>query len=113
VLGTEVREQVDEIAKSLNYAQRELWISRLDVFFTLHKSFAWVAALFCLVLFWRSLSYRSLSKLGGWVLAAVLGSMGLGLSMVYYHMPAIAQPAHLLFASVLFMLVFTMRLRLK
>lgn len=113
ILGTEVREQIDEIAKSLNYLQRDIWISRLNVFFTVHQGFAWVAAVVCLVVFWRSLSYPLLSKLGIFILLTVLGSMALGLGMAYYHMPALAQPLHLLCATILLMLVFTLRLRLK
>ena len=42
VLGTEVREQIDIVAKSLNYTQRELWIDRLDIFFKIHRSFSLV-----------------------------------------------------------------------
>ncbi|RFM30427.1 COX15/CtaA family protein [Deminuibacter soli] len=113
ILGTEVREQIDEISKSLNYIQRDSWISRLNVFFTLHKSFAWVAALACVVVFWKSLSYPTVSKTGAWIFVTVLASMGLGLAMTYFHMPALAQPLHLLCATILFMLVFALRLRLK
>jgi cytochrome c oxidase assembly protein subunit 15 len=113
VLGTEVREQVDEVARSLNYIQRELWLARLDVFFTLHKSFAWAAALSCLVLFWRSLTYPVIQGMGAWIFITVLVTMMLGLSMAYYHIPAIAQPLHLICSCTLFTLVFAQKLRIK
>jgi cytochrome c oxidase assembly protein subunit 15 len=113
VLGTEVREQIDEVSRSLNYKQRELWLDRLDVFFTIHKAFAWVAAICCVALFWRMLNHAALQKLGGWILALVLFTMVLGLTMAYLHIPAAAQPAHLLCSSILIMLVFACRLRLR
>src|SRR5688500_839552 len=41
-LGTQVREQIDDISRSLQYEQRELWIGRLDDWFIIHRSFSWV-----------------------------------------------------------------------
>lgn len=113
VLGTEVREQIDEVSRSLSFEQRWLWIDRLDYFFTIHKSFAWVATLCCLMLFWRSLPYKVLSSLGGWIFVVVLITLGLGLSMLYLHVPAFAQPLHLICSSVLFTLVYALILRVK
>ncbi len=113
VLGTEVREQIDEVSRSLNYLQRDLWLGRLDVFFTIHKAFAWAAAICCVALFWRTLNHSALHKLGAWILGLVVITMLLGLTMAYFHIPAAAQPAHLLCSSILFILVFACRLRLR
>lgn len=113
VIGTEVREQVDEVSRSLNYAQRELWLGRLNMFFTLHRSFAWAAALACVILFWRGLSYSVLHLLGTWIFITILATMGLGLSMAYYHIPALAQPLHLICSCILFTLVFAQKLRIR
>jgi cytochrome c oxidase assembly protein subunit 15 len=106
IFGTEVREQIDEISRSLNYQQRELWISRLNNFFTLHRSFAWIVALLGVYLFWRSLGVSQLQKPGVWVFILILASMLLGLSMMYLHIPALAQPLHLLFSSILAIVLF-------
>lgn len=113
VLGTEVREQIDEISRSLNYLQRELWIGRLDFFFTLHKAFAWVAAICCVALFWRALPHKELAGLGAWTFVVVLLTLLLGLGMNYLNVPAIAQPLHLLSSSLLFVLVYALLLRVK
>lgn len=113
VLGTEVREQVDEISRSLNYMQRELWIERLDVYFILHKSFAWAASVCCIALFWRSLPYKALSGLGTGIFIAVIITMVLGMSLNYLNVPAIAQPLHLICASALFVLAYALLLRVK
>lgn len=113
VLGTEVREQIDEISRSLNYEQRELWIGRLDTFFAIHRGFAWVATICCVGLFWRCIPYKALARLGAWVFVIVLLTLVLGLSMAYLRMPAIAQPLHLMCSSILFVLVYAILLRIK
>ncbi|BAV09851.1 cytochrome c oxidase assembly protein subunit 15 [Filimonas lacunae] len=113
VIGTEVREQIDEVSRALHYEQRELWINRLDFFFTLHKTCAWIATACCVGLFWRSLPYKVLSAIGGWIFVVVLTTLVLGLSMLYLNVPAIAQPLHLICSSLLFVLVYALILRLK
>lgn len=113
VLGTEVREQIDEISRALDYTQRELWIDRLDFFFTLHKTFAWASAICCISLFWRALPYKILSGLGTGIFIVVIITMVLGLSMNYLNVPALAQPLHLICSSTLFVLVYALLLRVK
>lgn len=113
IFGTEVREQVDEISRSLNYQQREIWISRLDIFFNIHRSFAWVVALIGVYIFWKSLSFTALHKMGTWLLILILGTMMIGFWMMLLQMPAIAQPLHLLFSSALAIILFAYRLKLE
>lgn len=113
ILGTEVREQVDEISRSLDYSQRELWVPRLDTFFFIHRSFSWVVAFACLLIFARSRPYPALRARANLVLALVLFSITLGLILYFLQMPALAQPLHLLSASMLAITLFSFRLQLK
>ncbi len=113
VLGTQVREQIDEISKSLQYSQRELWIARLDNIFLIHRSFSWIVAAGCLLLYWKARRYPVLKKTSLLVLSLVLATVVAGVVMAWYNIPAIAQPTHLLLASILTLTVFTFRLRLK
>ena len=113
VLGTQVREQIDEISKSLNYSQRELWIARLDSMFIVHRSFSWLVALGCLLLFWKARVYTSLRNISFFIIYIVIATILLGVIMAWYNIPALAQPLHLLFASILVLAVFTLRLKLK
>jgi cytochrome c oxidase assembly protein subunit 15 len=113
IFGTEVREQIDLISRSFNYGQRELWIGRMDVFFSIHKSFSWIVAFLCLYLFWRSLSFALLHTISMWILFLISGTMALGLSMAFLNIPAIAQPLHLLFSSTLIIALFAYRLKIK
>ncbi len=113
VLGTEVREQIDEISRSLKYEQRELWIPRLDIFYYIHGGFAWLVALSCLYLFLKSLHFEILHRISMWIFVLVLATLALGLSMAFLEIPAISQPLHLLFSSALAICLFAYRLKLK
>ena len=113
ILGTQVREQIDEISKSLNYSQRELWIERLDNIFIIHRSFSWLVLLGSILLFIRSKKYSFLKKNLMFVMSCVLITIALGLIMAYLNMPALAQPLHLLLASLLLLSLVSLRLKLK
>ena len=113
VLGTQVREQVDEISKTLLYKQRELWIAGLDDLFIIHRSFSWVIAVGCLLLFFKARRYASLRTHTTIILTVVALTILLGITMAWYNIPAIAQPLHLLLASILVLTVFALRLRLQ
>jgi heme a synthase len=112
-LGTQVREQIDEISKSLNYSQRELWIARLDNMFIIHRSFSWLVAAGCLLLFLKAKGYTNLRRNGFFILSIVIATILLGIIMAWFNIPALAQPLHLLCASILVLAVFTLRLKLK
>ena len=113
VLGTQVREQVDEISRSLLYKQRELWIERLDRLFFVHRSFSWLVGASCLFLFFKTRSYAQLKTNAYTILAVVIFSILLGIIMAWYNIPAFAQPLHLLFGCMLALAIFTLRLRLS
>lgn len=113
VLGTDVREQIDEIAKPLRYQQRETWISGLDNMFLIHRSFSWVVAAFCIFLYWKSRSFPLL-KVNGLLILLFTGlAITAGLTMYYLKIPALAQPVHLFSASLLAISLFSFRLRLE
>ena len=113
VLGTQVREQIDEISKTLLYKQRELWVERLDDLFIIHRSFSWIIAAGCLLLFFKARHYQGLRANTTIILFVVAFTILLGIIMNWYNIPAIAQPLHLLLASILALAVFTLRLRLQ
>jgi heme a synthase len=110
--GTDVREQVDTISKKLAYEHRNTWLVKTDYFFDIHKTLSIVVTFFCVFIFWRSLQYPSIQKKAMFILVALLCLIALGLVMTYINIPAFAQPLHLLFSSILFVLLFSLRLRL-
>lgn len=113
VLGTDVREQIDEISKPLGYQQRELWLTGLDNMFLLHRSTSWLVLAVCLFLFWRSRPYAALRLHGNLTAIFVLIALGAGLSLYFFNMPAIMQPVHLLTACLLSVTLFSFRLQMK
>lgn len=113
ILGTEVREQIDEISRSLKYMQRDTWMGQLDNYFLIHRSFSWIVVITSLLLYWKSAGLRDLFVHRLLILFFVLLSIGAGLGMYFFNIPAIAQPVHLLSASLLAITLFSFRLQLK
>lgn len=113
VLGTDVREQIDQVAMALSYTGRELWVGKLDNWFDVHRSFAWVVAVLCIFLFWQSLSYKTLQRTSFIILGSVIGTIMLGLILMYANFPAAVQPIHLLLSTILIMALFAYRLKVE
>lgn len=113
VLGTQVREQIDEISKSLQYEQRELWMARLDNMFIIHRSFSWLVTAGGLLLWFKSRAIAPLRTNAVFILATIAATIVAGLVMAFNNIPALAQPLHLLLASILVLSVFSFSLRLK
>lgn len=113
ILGTEVREQIDSISKSLAYEQRELWIERLDILFVVHRSFSWLVVIGIGSLWWFSRGIVSYRPQVIWLVSLMSLTILLGIVMAYMDMPAIAQPAHLVLACALIVSVFYSRLRVN
>jgi len=105
VMGTQVREAVDLIARSSDYTNRHLWIDNLPLIFSIHKYYAiaLVALNGWLVLAVLNHSERrSLRRLSIALAALTLGTIAIGMSMDRLHLPMFAQPLHLWFASLIF-----------
>jgi cytochrome c oxidase assembly protein subunit 15 len=110
VIGTGVREQIDEISKAAGYTNRQTWIGMLNSFFDAHKIIAGLLSVACIFVFWRSLSHTGIQKTAIFILAVVLLSVASGLTMASLNIPAFVQPVHLLLSSILFILLLALRL---
>jgi len=105
VMGTQVREAVDLIARSSDYANRHLWIDNLPFIFGVHKYFAiplvilngWL--ILSVLNHSRSHILRNLSIA---LAVFLLGTIAIGMSMDRLHLPMFAQPLHLWLASLIF-----------
>ena len=113
VLGTQVREQIDVISKDLGYAERNLWIERLDSWFMVHRSFSWLLAIVGIFTCIRAWHHPILRKHSISIGILVVFTITIGLILNFLSVPAIAQPLHLLMAAILVLAVFALRLRLK
>ncbi|MEZ4688346.1 MAG: COX15/CtaA family protein [Bacteroidia bacterium] len=106
LMGTQVREQVDEVAKALGEAQRADWIGELTGVYHIHKVFHY--GIF-LVLIGMSVQLKPYWKRLGpvknmfiLVFILLLMEMLLGVSMHNMGLPAWIQPLHLLVAALIF-----------
>lgn len=113
IVGTDVREQVDEVSKSLSYQQRETWLQHLNVVFDVHRIISVITSILIIVIFWRSLSHVALQRRALFLLLILLALMAAGLSLAGFNIPAFIQPAHLLLSSILFVALFAFRLKIK
>jgi len=112
IIGTGVRAEIDNIAKLLNYQNREAWINQLTAVFTVHQISGIILAVLCMFIFWFSIKHTALQKLATGILAVILLSVATGLIMANLHIPAVVQPLHLLLSSILIILLFSLRLRI-
>ncbi len=113
IIGTDVREQVDEISRSLKYQQRETWLSQLNVVFDIHKIVAVATSVLVISVVWRSLSHAVLQRRALFLLLTVLALVAAGFLLAALNLPAFIQPVHLLLSAVLFVSLFAFRLTIK
>jgi cytochrome c oxidase assembly protein subunit 15 len=113
VMGTQVREEVDQVALRLGEASRAYWVDQLPLIFKVHRSFSILVLISNLLLF-RVLSKSSLStSLGFWaqvLVALLVAEIASGAIMAYFALPKAVQPVHLLLGSLVLGVQFIMLL---
>ena len=106
LMGTQVREQVDEVAKALGEAQRADWVGELTGIYHIHKVFHYGIFLVLIGMsvqlkpYWKKLG--PVKNMFILVFILLLMEMLLGISMHNMGMPAWVQPIHLLVAALIF-----------
>ncbi|KLT66212.1 heme A synthase [Pedobacter sp. BMA] len=110
VVGTEVREAIDVIAKSLSYSGRASWISKVGSVFSYHRDLA------IIVLISNGVVYKMvIDRFSGkaaplltarYILAALFIQLLSGFALAYIAFPPAAQAVHILFSTLLFSLQF-------
>ena len=97
ILGTQVRENVDEVSRLVGFENRSIWMESLDALFLIHRSFSILVLISNI--YWirlhKQVSGFQNNSLINWC-AAVLGLEILtGIIMSYFNIPAAVQPVHL------------------
>ncbi len=108
VLGTEVREHIDVIAKSLQFNGRNTWVSKVGDIFSYHRDLA-ILIIVSNVIVYKMVIDRFSGK--GWplvtanylILILVIQIIS-GLLLSYLGLPGYAQVIHLLFSMMMFSL---------
>jgi cytochrome c oxidase assembly protein subunit 15 len=100
ILGTDVREQVDIVAKT--GAPEILWLENPTVLFYIHRSFSMIVFLTNLYLFYLNNKLKlGFSKMK-WVMILIIIEIISGISMYYFDFPFGTQTIHLVIAALLF-----------
>ena len=110
IVGTQVREQIDEIAK-MDILRSE-WINRVGFIFVIHRSLIWLVIGLNGYLMFQAIKnewYKShWIKIAGVVIAQAL----IGIVFSYFGFPKVAQPLHLILSAVLFAIQFDLVVKL-
>ena len=111
VLGTQVREQIDQIAKTTT--DRMLWIDQVDWMFITHRSLIYVIVAINGYLLYQAFKnnwYKS-----RWIAIGVIivAEALVGVILAHYGFPKAAQPLHLLLSTMLFALQFDLLIQLR
>lgn len=102
VLGTQVRQFVDEQIAEVGETAKNLWLQQPTISFYIHRSFSIIVALFNLYLGYRIYKLNlGLTKIN-WVLLILLIEVITGMAMFYWDFPFMSQTMHLVLASLLF-----------
>jgi cytochrome c oxidase assembly protein subunit 15 len=99
IIGTMVRMYIDDVSKILHYEQRATWLARQPVAFIIHRSFSWLVLVTALYMAWYCRNTAAIKNKVFLLTGIIVCSMITGITLVYANMPAVAQPIHLLLAS--------------
>ncbi|MFK7899304.1 MAG: heme A synthase [Cyclobacteriaceae bacterium] len=101
LLGTNVREQIDVIAKSVLANARNQWIAELDIVFYIHRSFSVVIVILQVLILRAIKKEKKFTLFYRIILIAIMVEIAVGAYMAYFSIPAFLQPIHLLVGLVL------------
>jgi cytochrome c oxidase assembly protein subunit 15 len=110
LMGTQVREQVDLVAKI--HTDRSAWIDMLPSIFYFHRSFSIVILLLAGWLYFKGKESLRIVQFN-WAMLVLMLELLVGIVLAYLDMPAPMQPLHLLLGVLCFALVFYSGLRVQ
>ncbi|NIJ43972.1 cytochrome c oxidase assembly protein subunit 15 [Wenyingzhuangia heitensis] len=102
LLGTQVRQFVDEQVKEYGFEQKEFRLLDPNFNFYFHRSFTIVVVLVSSFIFWLNQKYILGYKQVRWILAFLFFEAFTGILMYYVHFPFGTQAIHLLSGALLF-----------
>lgn len=112
VLGTQVRQYIDEQVKIIGYTTAE-WLRNPTVIFYIHRSFSLLVAGINIFLFSKNRKLHLGYKKMNWILYILIFEIASGITMDYFDFPFGTQAIHLVLASLLFGIQFYLLLETK
>jgi heme a synthase len=101
LLGTQVREQVDELYSNMAGKNRHLWADLLNAWFYIHRTFSVLLLALNIYLYWK-LRGTTVTKTVNAVAVIILLEVAAGIVLNYFSFPPVVQPAHLILSCILF-----------
>lgn len=109
-LGTEVREAIDALSKSLLYQHRDTWVGKIGNVFSYHRDLAVVVVVVNVFVYQFVMNKfggkATALRLGNSIVLVLLIQIGSGLLLSNFALPPFGQVIHLVFSTVLFTLQF-------
>ncbi|RZK43500.1 MAG: heme A synthase [Pedobacter sp.] len=110
VLGTEVRESIDEISKSMQFAARGTWVAKVGDVFSYHRDLA-ILVTICNFVVYKMVIDRFSGKemplmTANYMIIVLVVQLASGFLLAYLGLPPYAQAVHILFSTLLFALQF-------
>jgi cytochrome c oxidase assembly protein subunit 15 len=102
VLGTQVRQFVDDQIDLVGYEAKNLWLQDPSLQFYAHRSFSILVTLANILLAYRILKLNLGHFKIYWILFILVIEVFTGIAMYYLDFPFASQPLHLILASILF-----------
>ena len=100
ILGTQVRENMDQVIQVLGENAKDQWVAQLDVVYIMHRTFSWVIFVSHLYL-WNKLKNAPLQPYRQGMMVLIGISFFTGILMAYFALPLGSQAVHLLISLVL------------
>ncbi len=114
LIGTQVREAMDEVIKKFGESGRAQWVDNLGLTFYIHRSFSiLILGMHVGLVYWLRKNIASkgtIYQLSSALLILILVEVGTGIILAYLNVPAFAQPIHLTFATIALGLQFVLLL---
>ncbi|WP_298424950.1 COX15/CtaA family protein [uncultured Kordia sp.] len=102
VLGTQVRQFVDEQIHTLGETSKDLWLASPELDFYIHRTFSIIVLLVNVALFYRFKKLQLGFKKVNWVMILLALEIISGISMYYFDFPFGTQTIHIVIATILF-----------
>ncbi|MES2417230.1 MAG: COX15/CtaA family protein [Bacteroidota bacterium] len=108
IIGTEVRESIDVISKSLQFGARESWVAKVGSMFHYHRDLA-ILVTVCNFVVYKMVIDRFSGKAlplmtANYIVITLIVQLASGFLLAYFALPPYAQTIHILFSTLLFSL---------
>ena len=107
VLGTQVRQEIDNLTRA-GITDSSLWLQNPDVWFYIHRSLSFAVLIVNVYLWVRSKTSNFYKTRMNVVMLLLLVEIATGISMAYFDFPFGSQALHLVLASILFGVQFSL-----